>query len=29
MLVKTIVSTNMVVPMCKENGIKLFEVPTG
>ena len=29
MLVKTIVSTNMVVPMCEKNGVQLFEVPTG
>ncbi|QAV33904.1 phosphomannomutase [Fervidobacterium changbaicum] len=29
MLVKTIVTTDMVRPMCDESGIKLFEVPTG
>ena len=29
MLIKTIVSTNMVVPMCQENNVQLFEVPTG
>jgi len=29
MLVKTIVTTDMVRPMCIENNIQLFEVPTG
>ncbi|MGB9614189.1 MAG: phospho-sugar mutase [Fervidobacterium sp.] len=29
MLVKTIVSTNMVVSMCEESNVKLFEVPIG
>lgn len=29
MLIKTIVSTNMVIPMCQENNVQLFEVPTG
>lgn len=29
MLVKTIVTTDMVRPLCEESGIKLFEVPTG
>ncbi|WP_448374450.1 phospho-sugar mutase [Fervidobacterium sp.] len=29
MLIKTIVTTDMVRPMCEENGIYLFEVPTG
>jgi phosphomannomutase len=29
MLVKTIVTTDMVRPMCIENDIQLFEVPTG
>jgi len=29
MIVKTIVTTNMVKPMCDEKGVKLFETPTG
>ncbi|MCX7654546.1 MAG: phospho-sugar mutase [Fervidobacterium sp.] len=29
MLIKTIVSTNMVVPICMEHNVQLFEVPTG
>ncbi|OOC42657.1 phospho-sugar mutase [Thermosipho sp. 1074] len=29
MIVKTIVTTDMVKPMCKENGVRLFETPTG
>lgn len=29
MLIKTIVTTDMVKPICEKHGIKLFEVPTG
>lgn len=29
MIIKTIVSTDMVKPICEEFGLKLFEVPTG
>lgn len=29
MIVKTIVTTDMVKPMCEEKGVKLFETPTG
>ncbi|ABR30440.1 phosphomannomutase [Thermosipho melanesiensis] len=29
MIIKTIVTTDMVKPMCKEKNVKLFETPTG